>query len=193
MKVSKAYRVAHGLTPDRIADTMIAWYRRIDEMSDTIVAQLKARGLELACRAGCCGCCRDDLSMTQAEAAVIRKLFPDIGLEKPHPVGSCPFLDENGLCRIYAARPYICRTHGLPMQIIFTRDDARDFGIETDKEVVEVRDICANSAEIVDVMAIPASACWNGKTAELQLATMEMCTFQEDVRVPMRDFFQNEY
>jgi hypothetical protein len=37
-------------------------------------------------------------------------------------VGRCAFLDDDGACTVYDARPFLCRTHGLPLRT----DDAAD-------------------------------------------------------------------
>ena len=34
----------------------------------------------------------------------------------------CPLLDDAGRCRVYAARPLSCRSHGLPVQFEGRRD-----------------------------------------------------------------------
>ncbi len=175
----------------------MAFYEKIDERCEVVVKRLSASGHVLKCRAGCCGCCRDELTMTQAEAAVIRRLFPDIGKEKAHGEGACPFLDEAGLCRIYAARPYICRTHGLPMQILISASEASEMGIEVPEvseesdASFELRDICEENTETVDVMGLSEEEMWNGSVAEAQIAAMDLCTYGESVRISMRSFFQN--
>ena len=50
----------------------------------------------------------------------------------PHAEGACAFLDAEGACRIYAQRPYVCRTQGLPLRWV-----EEQHGID-----VELRDIC---------------------------------------------------
>lgn len=194
MKVSQEYKEANGLTPEKIAETMMTFYRAVDAHSQEILERLKEHGIELNCHAGCCRCCRDELSMTQAEAAVIRKYFPKIGQEKAHAVGACAFLDENGLCRIYEARPYICRTHGLPMRSWISAQEAVEMGLASDDEVqeeCEVRDICDVNENCLDIMEIPDDACWTVGVAEAKIVAMDLCTFGECNRVFMRSFFQN--
>lgn len=38
-------------------------------------------------------------------------------LKRGHLDPRCPLLDEAGRCKVYAARPLICRSHGLPIQV----------------------------------------------------------------------------
>ncbi|MBR4986154.1 MAG: YkgJ family cysteine cluster protein [Proteobacteria bacterium] len=195
MKVSDAYREANGFTPEKIADVMIGFYEKIDARCAEIERRIEREGVKLNCRPGCCGCCRDGLTMTQAEAAVIRKQFPDIGKALPHPQGACPFLDDDGLCRIYSARPYICRTHGLPMRYFLTLADALEMGMieaipedHSPDQKIELRDIC--ELNTLDVMDLPEEACWASEIAEAQLAAMDACTFGDAPRVEMRSFFE---
>ena len=65
----------------------------------------------LQCRPGCSGCCIP-FSVFSLEAAHIRRHC----LPKGHgrAAGHCSFL-ENDRCTIYACRPLLCRTQGLPI------------------------------------------------------------------------------
>ncbi len=88
-------------------------------------------GSRLACTEGCAGCCQRALSVTALEAAIIGGWLDEHGLAEPRPgeayvdplavldesEGACVMLDEAGRCRIYAVRPLICRTHGLPLAV----------------------------------------------------------------------------
>jgi len=88
----------------------------------------------IACEVGCSGCCHRDLSVFPVEAAAIAHFIAERRLtleatERP-PMSPtaldvleldgaepCAMLDGAGRCRIYEARPVICRTHGLPLAI----------------------------------------------------------------------------
>lgn len=198
MGLSEEYKRANGLTPEAIADTMLGFYARVEAQMASVEAALAKSGLHLRCQKGCSGCCRDGLTMSAAEAAVIHKLYPDIGHAQPHEPGACPFLDAHGACRIYEARPYICRTHGLPMRWFeeagdIEVDETAEIACEFDDEdEVEVRDICELNAETVDVLKLSPEQCWNVGVAETQLALMNMCVYGEQAeRVSMRSFFEN--
>lgn len=197
MDISEEYKEQHGFTPEKIADTMMAFYEKIDALSTRIESQLAEHGMKLTCHAGCCACCRDELTVTRAEAAVIRKLFPTIGKEKPHAPGACAFLDDRGLCRIYAARPYVCRTHGLPLHLSIPRDEAIELGMINPEDVpedaeIEFRSICELNHEHIDVEALPNGMVLSSEIAETQLGLMELCTFGEEKRIPMRSFFLSD-
>src|SRR3954453_10454684 len=69
----------------------------------------------LECRHGCSSCCVDGLTVFDVEAELIRRGHRDLlATGVPHAAGACAFLDSEGACRIYAERPYVCRTQGLP-------------------------------------------------------------------------------
>ena len=87
----------------------------------------------IVCRAGCSGCCSHHLSVFEVEAAVVRQAVQSL------PAGTreilvqlaeaamasttrgksavCPLLVDRR-CAVYAARPIICRTQGLPLLIL---------------------------------------------------------------------------
>jgi Fe-S-cluster containining protein len=74
---------------------------------------------QFACHAGC-GICCTLTSVNHLEAAVIAAHVADHPLPPGHDpaaeaVAPCPFLTADR-CSVYAARPLICRTHGLPLR-----------------------------------------------------------------------------
>lgn len=135
----------------------------------------------LNCRRGCSACCVDEITVFETEADNIRREYSDL-LENdlPHRAGKCAFLDEAGACRIYAARPYVCRTQGLPLRWLE----------ETEDEVYELRDICPINEAGEAVEELNAEDCWTIGEAEAKLAEMQ---FRRDGgemrRVRLRDLF----
>ncbi len=103
--------------------------------ADREAAALAARhGARLVCRRGCAACCVDGLRVFDVEAERIRReAAPLLARGTPHAPGACAFLDADGACRIYAARPYVCRTQGLPLRWIAPGPRG---------EPVELRDVC---------------------------------------------------
>ena len=82
----------------------------------------------LRCEKGCAQCC---VNLTvwpveffaiveELKAAQIRPVFDSSA--------SCGFLKE-GLCQIYAWRPIICRTHGLPLVYLDDEQDEPAYGV----------------------------------------------------------------
>ena len=119
----------------------------------------------LQCRRGCCACCIDDLTVFEVEAEPIRRHYPELLTRgTPHPPGACAFLDDHGGCRIYAHRPYVCRTQGLPLRWIDELDDGTP---------VEMRDICPLNDEGAPIETLPEDQCWTIGPFEAELADLE--------------------
>lgn len=90
----------------------------------------------LVCRAGCSGCCHHHLSVFKVEADAVAEAIialPDeiqqrvtqqaqqVAADEAEGLAvACPLLVDDR-CSIYAARPVICRTQGLPL--LFTAED----------------------------------------------------------------------
>lgn len=106
------------------APTLLDNYRLLLEKVDTLCRHiLETFPDQIACGPGCHGCCRHislfpveavglALALTRlpdAEAARIRERAAESCSDDP-----CPLLAD-GLCLLYADRPLICRTHGLPI------------------------------------------------------------------------------
>ena len=122
---------------------------------DRRAAELAAvHGDRLQCKRGCAECCIDGVTVFEVEAERIRAEHPELlARGRPHAPGSCAFLDEEGACRIYASRPYVCRTQGLPLRWF---DEDPESG-----EISELRDICVLNEEGGDPLPIlQESACW---------------------------------
>ena len=114
--------------------------RKLHAAVDADAGRLARRhAARLRCRRGCAACCVDGLSVFEIEAERIRRAHVALLRDAaPHPPGACAFLDGEGACRIYAERPYVCRTQGLPLRWIEE---------EADGEVIERRDVCALNAD----------------------------------------------
>ncbi|MFO0575061.1 MAG: YkgJ family cysteine cluster protein [Polyangia bacterium] len=105
-----------------------ASYRALREKVDAFAAAVHTRrAADLACRRGCAGCCRVELSLCAVEAAAVRAhletLPPDErealrrrAQRPPEAAPRCVMLGDDDACAIYAARPLVCRTQGLPLR-----------------------------------------------------------------------------
>jgi hypothetical protein len=84
---------------------------------------MQRRSESFACRAGCDGCCRVELSIGRTEARRVLAHLESLGDDARAAIkrrvevedGRCVMLDAEGRCGIYAARPMVCRTQGLPL------------------------------------------------------------------------------
>lgn len=136
-----------------------------DEVSAAADRIAAGHGERLQCARGCAGCCVDDLSVFAVEAQRIRAEGEAVLREAPGPIGACAFLDSAGACRIYVARPYVCRTQGLPLRWI-DEDPSGAF--------VERRDICElNEAGEVDLVDLEPESCWPLGPVEEQLRALQ--------------------
>lgn len=159
-----------------------ALYREIDVGANQLAQIHEER---LVCRRGCCMCCTDDLTVFDVEAENIRDVHRDfLASALPHAVGACAFLDHEGACRIYADRPYVCRTQGLPLRWL-DEDDSGDF--------IELRDICPLNDEnesIDPIEDLPADECWSIGPVEERLARLQLQFGDGQLtRVPLRSLF----
>jgi len=124
----------------------------------------------------------DELTVFTVEADRIRARHGDLlTRDEPHPVGGCAFLDEQGACRIYDVRPYVCRTQGLPLRWLD----------EHEGQTVEFRDIC-HLNEVADepVESLPIEDCWTIGPFESRLATLQATQSDQPAgRVALRSLF----
>jgi len=93
---------------------------RVDALGQRIETEFRA---QVSCRRGCDACCRH-LSLFWVEGVALAQALDDLSESAAERIrerasratadGPCPLL-EAGACLLYAARPIICRTHGLPL------------------------------------------------------------------------------
>ena len=144
-----------------------------------IVARLEKTHVQrLQCKKGCFSCCVDDITVFEVEAQNIKEKnreFLEHG--QPAPAGRCAFLDNEGSCRIYDSRPYVCRTQGLPLRWI--------------EGNTEYRDICPlNEEEHNSIVDLQEQDCFTFEPFEEQLALIQIQqTGIELKRVRLRDLF----
>jgi len=99
----------------------------------------------------------------------------------PHPAGACAFLDAGGSCRVYAERPYVCRTQGLPLRWIEERGS---------DEMVELRDICPLNDRGSPIEELDPDECWTLGPAEGRLGELQRLWGDGSMkRVPLRALF----
>lgn len=155
-----------------------------DEVDHRATQIADGHGARLQCRRGCCQCCVDDLTVFEIEAENIRLAHASLLAEQePHERGACAFLDANGGCRIYADRPYVCRTQGLPLRWM---DEGHD------GELVELRDICPLNDEGTPIVELAEDECWTIGPAEERLAELQRQFGSGQLtRIPLRTLFAN--
>ncbi|MCB9761874.1 MAG: YkgJ family cysteine cluster protein [Alphaproteobacteria bacterium] len=89
---------------------------KVAHHADRVMASHAAR---FACRAGCDGCCQTERTVTDVEfaalAPAVAALSPDTRAALREAQGQGCSLLLDGRCAVYAERPLICRSHGLPL------------------------------------------------------------------------------
>ena len=156
-------------------DDLAEFHTAIDREVAPLVGRHRDR---LQCRCGCADCCVDDLTVFEIEAERIRRAHgPMLEGAEPGPAGKCAFLDDEGACRVYDVRPYVCRTQGLPLRWI-AEDGA------------EYRDICPLNDTGEPIIGLSEDACWTLGPAEGRLAELQR-RFGDGrmVRVRLRGLF----
>jgi Fe-S-cluster containining protein len=145
------------------SSTVVALHAEVDAAASALARVHVSR---LRCGRGCSACCVDDLSVFEVEAERIRSAHAEL-LETgtPAPTGGCAFLDAEGGCRVYAERPYVCRTQGLPLRWLEEREEGG--------EIVERRDICELNLEGPPLESLPAATLWQLGPFEQRLATLQ--------------------
>ncbi|MEM6732286.1 MAG: YkgJ family cysteine cluster protein [Myxococcota bacterium] len=147
------------------------------ENIDGRVGHLESKHQErLHCTKGCAQCCTDDLSVQEVEAAhIIRSVGDRLRGSEPGPTGGCAFLDTNDACRIYEARPYVCRTQGLPLRWI--------------EGSTERRDICPLNEAGPPIEKLEAESCWTLGPVEDRLGLLQSLR-PETERISLRALFE---
>lgn len=139
---------------------------------DAFFAQAKQyHGPAITCQAGCDDCCKRRFSVTSVEAALLLGAIDALPLEIRRAVQqrafrdepACPLLEENGECAVYAVRPAICRTHGLPIR----------FPAESGVRSLPMIDACPKNFKSVDTTTLDRSSVLDQATASTILAGID--------------------
>jgi hypothetical protein len=111
-------------SPPTPRDRLTALFARVDDFFARVHGRFPdADGV--TCHAGCADCCHRRFSVTALEAEALAEALAALPDERRRALaerarggdpGVCPALDPDGRCAVYAARPLICRTHGLPIR-----------------------------------------------------------------------------
>lgn len=160
-----------------ISDKVATVHRSIQKLADQ---KAQSHGDRLKCGRGCSGCCLDGLTVFEVEAERILVEFRG-RVEGPASKVGCAFLGEEGECRIYDARPYVCRTQGLPL---------RWFDEGPDEGLVEYRDICELNIDGPPLERLPSESCWTIGHVESILQRLQLDESGDLRRIGLREVFQ---
>ncbi len=166
---------------DEFLNALEKMYADVDRRANRL-AQIHQNRLK--CKRGCSMCCVDDLTVYEIEAENIHRHHKEfLDTAEPHKKGMCAFLDEEGACRIYEHRPYVCRTQGLPL---------RWYEETEDDEIIELRDICPLNEEGEPVENLKEEDCWTIGIYEQRLADIQYEFNDEMPRIALRDLFRKQ-
>ena len=99
-------------------DEPFSQYESLLSRIDDFCARLRQlHGSHIACAPGCAACCRQLLELLPVEFYHLQAQACAASLPEPEATdGVCPLLN-NETCLLYAHRPVICRTHGMPLLV----------------------------------------------------------------------------
>lgn len=107
------------------------YYQLVEKVDGLCRAIEEALSGYLTCREGCGSCCKA-ITLFPVEAAALQSAMAKLPDDQAEAIrrhvaanpgnDACPLLKDDR-CLLYAARPIICRTHGLP--IMFTENGQR--------------------------------------------------------------------
>lgn len=155
-------------------DQALSQYRDLRARADAKFSEIQtAYAADFACRKGCHSCCKSGLTVNAIEREELRRFLvarPELVEEmralevaNPHKGKRCKFLGAAGDCRVYEARPLVCRTHGAPLQ--FRPLDSRD-------ENLRARDVCPLNFTARGIGELPATSVINLDTINTLLALL---------------------
>jgi len=116
---------------------------------------------QMACGVGCSACCKSGIVVTAIESHAITELMSTMSADERVALveragrdrdESCAALDAAGRCMIYAARPLVCRAHGVPMRqasrlpvvaCVKNFDEGTSLAEVPDEHVLEQQDVGA--------------------------------------------------
>ena len=149
---------------------------------DAFFAAAHAReGEAITCRAGCADCCRRCFTVTGLEAEVIREGLTALPSARREELAQrartgdsevCAALDPDGRCAIYAHRPVICRTHGLPIR----------FTTEHNGRSLPVVDACPKNFTGQDLAAVSPASVMDQTTLSTILGALDTAHATETSR-----------
>lgn len=156
--------------PENIRNEYDSLVAELDRLIFTLTRKLQGF---ITCTPGCSSCCRR-FSVLPLEAALIAASSAT-PLRRPSSDELCPLLD-NDRCSIYAQRPLICRTQGLPIGYI-----------DEDNERIEVSACPLNFPEghpfeYDDLLLLDT---FNSRLAALNRSYCRAAEIATDLRLPL--------
>jgi Fe-S-cluster containining protein len=172
--------------------TELANYRLLVSRIDDLAARICTRfAAQITCRPGCSGCCRH-LTLFPVEAAALVAALADLPTESRRLLcapgempadGPCPLLQDDGRCRAYAARPIICRTHGLPLLTESDGEKKIDYCPENFQDITALPGDAVMNLEILNRTLVAINAQFVTETTNSVFRTQERFSMADIVRM----------
>jgi Fe-S-cluster containining protein len=171
--------------------TDLGQYRELRARVDAKFDEIRSHyPKEFECRLGCHSCCKPALTVNAIERASLAQFLRErpalveelraLEKENPHKGKRCSMLSAAGECRVYEARPMVCRSHGAPLQFRMPEPSAPD-------ENARARDVCPLNFTHVSLADVPATDVLNLDTLNTLLALLTQRAFPGDEsRTPLR-------
>lgn len=142
---------------------------KVDNLCATVQREFAE---QISCRAGCSGCCRE-ITLFPVEAAALLAALAALSSDTLAKIalpattdggGSCPLLAD-GLCLVYAHRPIICRTHGLPLLLAEAGKSRVDFCPENFRGAASLPGRAIINLDLLNQALVAINALFVEKTA----------------------------
>ncbi len=138
-------------------------------------------GPAITCHAGCDDCCKRRFTITSVEAARLLEALDQLPIDVRQGIreraqreeAACPLLEGNGQCAAYAARPTICRTHGLPIR----------FPAEPGIRALPMIDACPKNFGGLNLETLDSRDILDQSTASTILAAID-AAYADSMRLP---------
>lgn len=163
-----------------------AYYIQLLNKVDAKFKEIQERNKQhMQCQQSCHSCCLPGLSVSSLEASHIAKFLRDHTdvdafareAEEKNPFHGtrCSFLNEQGACTVYEARPIVCRSHGVPIRF-------------EDEDKQTLLDVCPLNFDNTNLVDIDAADFINIDTLNTILVTIakQFDGNQAGARVPLR-------
>lgn len=176
------------------ADRLSELWAKVDDFFERVAARYPGA---LTCRPGCADCCHRELTVTAVEAARIVELLASMPVAERERIAEraargepCAALDGEGRCSVYAARPLVCRSHGLPLRF----EEPSSAG----RRSLPVLDVCPLNFDGHDLATIDPACVLDQRTLSVLLGAIDAMYARasgqsEGARVALRDLLRFDH
>lgn len=154
------------MTPEERLDEL---WKKIDAFTSRVASRYPGA---LACASGCSDCCHREITVTSIEAERVAALVLELPASERATLAAnsassdpCVALLPDGACSIYAARPVVCRSHGLPLRFVEPTKQG--------KTSLPILDVCPKNFVDRDLSAIDPACVLDQQTLSVLLGAID--------------------